>query len=267
MAVVVILYLFYICGLTTNGYLFFRFCNSSASPASKSFNNIALFQLFLNTCNIITHAVVELSNELYTWRVLSTCFSFLSSYFLAALVVSIAGGRPLQQRLNSKLTITIFILLFVALFALFGRKYELCASDNCFSLNLANTKDDVAISLCAIVHFYFPSLTIVVASWSYGFRKYNEQTTEKHTPNSALTTFARFGSSSGTAVSVFIVYGMLVLNGIMYFNKSNEITRPNRICQFSCLNEDLYLLLSMFPIYMGHFMKKHEGKLPQQLET
>lgn len=261
---VVLLYLFYVGGLATNGYLFFRLYKSCSSPASNSFNTIAIVQLLLNTCNIITHAGLELSKK-HIWRTLSASSSFLSIYFLAALMVSIAAGRPLRQRLNSKLNIAILILILSGLFALFGRKYELCASDNCFSLNLANTEDGAAISYTAIAHFYLPTVIIFCASWYYGQRKYFTQTTEKREIPNFFNTLARLGSSS--AVLLFMVYGILVVDGILYFNENNEITLPNHLCRISCLDEDLYLLLSIFPVYMGHFIKKREEKQQQRLET
>ena len=259
---VVLLHLFYVGGLAINGYLFFRLCKSSSSQAF-SFNNIALVQLLLNICNIITHATLELSNQ-HIWRTLSTCFSFLSIYFLAALMVSIAAGRPLQQRLNSKLNIVILILILFGLFAMFGRKFDLCASDNCFSLNLANTEDSAAISYTAIAHFYLPTVIIFCASWYHGHRKYFTQTAEKPSPN-FLNSLARLGSSG--AVLLFMIYGILVVGGILYFDESNEITLSNHFCRISCLDEDVYLLLSIFPVYMGHFIKRNrEGKPQKQQE-
>ena len=255
--------IFYICGVATNGYLLVRFCKSWSSPISKNFNDIALFQLFLNACNIVTHAGLELSNK-HPWRVISTIFSFLSIYFLAALMLSIAAGRSLRQRLNSSLNIAIFALILMGLFTLFGRKHELCASDNCFSLNLATTDDDSILWYSAIVHFYLPTVFIVSGSWYYGMRRYFEQTSETLQSN-FLTNIARLGSNC--AVSIFIVYGLFVVNGILYFNESREIARTDSICRIICLNEDLYLLLSIFPVYMGHFMKKHELKPRQELEA
>lgn len=258
---VLLLHLFYVVGLATNGYLFFRLYKSYS--ASNRFNTIATVQLLLNTCNIITHGMIELSKQ-HVWLTLSVGFSFLSIYFLAALMVSIASGRPLRQRLNSKLNIVILILISSSLFAMFGRKFELCASDNCFSLNLANTEDSTAISYTAIAHCYLPTVIIFCASWYHGHRKHFSQTTEKRSTSNFFSSLARLGSSS--VVWLFMVYAILVIDGILYFNEDYEITLPNHLCRITCLDEDVFLLLSIFPVYMGHFIKKREKKPQPQLE-
>lgn len=257
---VLLLYLFYVVGLATNGYLFFRLYKSCS--ASNRFNTIAAVQLVLNTCNIITHAMMELSKQ-QIWLKLSAGSSFLTIYFLAALMVSIAGGRPWRQRLNSKLNIVILILISSGLFAKFGRKFELCrAGDNCFSLNLAKTEDSTAISYTAIAHFYLPTVIIFCASWYHGHRKHFSQTAEKSPTSNFFSSLARLGSSS--AVWLFVVYGTLVIDGILYFNEDHKITLPNHLCRMTCLDEDVFLLLSIFPVYMGHFIKKREQKPQQQ---
>ena len=258
---VLLLHLFYVVGLATNGYLFCRLYKSCS--ASNHFNNIATVQLLLNTCNIITHAMIELSKQ-HIWLTLSAGSSFLSIYFLAALMVSIAGGRPLRQRLNSKLNIVILILISSGLFAKFGRKFELCAGGNCFSLNLANTEDSAAISYTAIAHFYLPTVIIFCASWYHGHRKHFSQTAEKRPTSNFFSSLARLVSSS--AVWLFTVYGILVIDGILYFSEDHEITLPNHLCRITCLDEDVFLLLSIFPVYMGHFIKKRDKKTQQQLE-
>ena len=259
--VVLLLHLFYVVGLATNAYLFFRLYKSSSS--SNRFNTIATVQLLLNTCNITTHAMIELSKQ-HIWRTLSAGSSFLSIYFLAALMVSIAAGRALQQQLNSKLNIVILILISSGLFSKFGRKLELCASDNCFSLNLANTEDSTAISYTAIAHFYLPTVIIFCASWYHGHRKHFSQTADKRSTLNVFVSLVRLGSSS--AVWLFMVYGILVVDGILYFNENYEITLPNHLCRITCLDEDVFLLLSIFPVYMRDFIKKREEKPQQQLE-
>ena len=253
-----LLHLFYVGGLANNVYLFFRLYKSR-SPPDYSYNSIALVQLLLNACNIITHAMLELSKQ-HVWRTLSASSSFLAVYFLAALIVYIAAGRPLRQRMNSKLNIAILLLLFSGLFAMFGRKFDLCASDNCFSLNLANTEDSVAIFFNAFAHCYLPTVIILSASWYHGHRK---DFTEKPSPNFLISLIR---SDSSGAVFLFIVYGILVVDGILYFNENNDITMPNKYCRISCLDENLYLLLSIFPVYMGHFIKEKKEKPQQQQE-
>lgn len=265
-----LLYLFYTVGLANNGYLLFRLCKSWSSPASKSFNLFVSFQIFLNICNIITHAAVLEHSKQFYWQVLSANFSFLSIYFLAAMVVSIAAGRPLQQRLNSILSIFIFTALTLCSFAVFERKYkEVCVSGNCFSLNLANTEDHRAIAYRSIAHFWLPSFVIFIGSWYYGFSKCYAQETDEKEPiqSSVLYRLVRVGLSS--PVLLFIIYGIVVVDAILYFNERNaEITLPNRLCRMNCLNEDLYVLLSIFPVYIGHFIKKRElGRQQPSLET
>lgn len=256
---VLLLHLFYVGGLANNVYLFFRLYKSR-SPPDYSYNSIALVQLLLNACNIITHAMLELSKQ-HIWRTLSASSSFLAVYFLATLIVCIAAGRPLRQRMNSKLNTAILLLFFSGLFVMFGRKFDLCASDNCFSLNLANTEDNAAIFFNAIAHFHLPTVIIFSASWYHGQRKYFTQTAEKPSPN-FLISLVRLDSSG--AVFLFIVYGILVVNGILYFNENNDITMPNKLCRIRCLDENLYLLLSIFPVYMGHFIKGKKEKPQQQ---
>jgi len=258
---VVLLHLFYVGGLATNGYLFFRLCKSCS--ASNRFDTVARVQLLLNICNIITHAMLEVSKQ-HLWRTFSAGSSFLSIYLLAALMVSIAAGRHLRERFNSKLNIVILILISSGLFAKFGRKFEVCASDNCFSLNLAYTEDSTAVSSTAVAHFYLPTVIIFCASWYHGHRKYFSKTEEQLTTPSFSGYLARLGSSS--AVWLFMGYGILVVDGILYFNENYEITLPNHLCRISCLDEDVYLLLSIFPVYMGHFIKKREEKPQKQLE-
>lgn len=61
---VLLLHLFYVGGLANNVYLFFRLYKSR-SPPDYSYNSIALVQLLLNACNIITHAMLELLSSIF----------------------------------------------------------------------------------------------------------------------------------------------------------------------------------------------------------
>ena len=121
-----------------------------------------------------------------------------------------------------------------------------------------------AISSTAIAHFYLPTAIIFCASWYHGHLKHFSQTAEKRRTSNFFVSLPRLGSSS--AVWLFMVYGILVVDGILYFNENYEITLPNHLCRITCLDEDVFLLLSIFPVYMGHFIKKREEKSQQHLE-
>lgn len=250
-----VVFLLYACGLLNNVFLFFWVYNSWSSPGRL--DKIILVQLFLNTWNIITHAAVEITEQ-HFWTVLATTFSFLSVYSLAAVVLSTALGRPMQQRLNSKRNIIIFALISSILLTLYGRRYELCGSGNCFSPQLANTEDVVAILKSELTAFYTPTAVIFFGSWYLGFRTYMFS-------RMAVVERGRNCSKrcallcSNIAVSLFILYGVIVIDGILYFNDDDEISMANHLCRMSCLHEELYVLLSIFPVYMAYFMKQKEG--------
>lgn len=251
-----VVFLLYACGLLNSVVLFFWVYNSWSSPGRL--DKIILMQLFLNTWNIITHAAVEITRQ-HFWTVLATIFSFLSVYLLAALVFSTALGRPMQKRLNSKRNIVIFALVSFILLVLYGRRYELCGSDNCFSPQLANTEDVLAILKSELVAFYSPTGVILFGSWYLGFRTYMfSRITVVERGRNCPKRFALL--CSNIAVSLFILYGIIVIDGILYFNDEDEISLANHLCRMGCLHEELYLLLSIFPVYMAYFIKQNEGK-------
>ena len=255
-----VIFLLYACGLLNNVSLFFWVYNSWSSPGRL--DKIILVQLFLNTWNIITHAAVEITRQ-HFWTVLATIFSFASVYSLAALVFSTALGRPMQKRLNSKRNIVIFALISSILLVLYGRRYELCGSDNCFSPQLANTEDVVAILKSEITAFYTPTGVILFGSWYLGLRTYMfSRMTVVERERNCLKRCTLL--CSNIAVSLFILYGIIVIDCILYFNNDDEMSLANHLCRMGCLHEELYLLLSVFPVYMAYFIKQNEGRLLQE---
>ena len=252
-----VVFLLYVCGLLNNLFLFFWVYNSWSSPGRL--DKIILVQLFLNTWNVITHAAVEITRQ-HFWTVLATILSFLSVYSLAALVFSTALGRPTQKRLNSKRNIVSFALISSTLLVLYGRRYELCGSENCFSPQLANTEDVVAILKIELTAFYLPTGVILFSSWYLGCRTYmfTRMTVVERGRNCSKRCALL---CSNIAVSLFIFYGIIVIDVMLYFNDENEISLANHLCRIGCLHEELYLLLSIFPVYMAYFMNKNEGRL------
>ncbi|KAL9951785.1 hypothetical protein ACROYT_G044511 [Oculina patagonica] len=255
-----VVFILYICGLLNNAVLFFWVYNSWSSPGRL--NNIVLVQLFLNTWNIITHAAVELTRQ-HIWVVSATTFSFFSIYSLAALMLAAALGKPMQQRLNSKRNIIIFAVISSILLVHYGRRYELCRSENCFSPQLAYEDFKYAILKNDFAAFYVPTAVIFFGSWYLGFRSYMfSRVAVMERRQSCSKRCSLF--CSNIAVSLFILYGLFVIDGILYFNDNGEITMSNHLCRMSCLHEELYVLLSAFPVYMGYFIKQNEGRLHQE---
>lgn len=251
-----VLFLLYACGFLNNAFLFFWVYNYWSS--SKRLNKIVLVQLFLNTWNIITHAAVEFTKQRIWIIPVATSFSFFSIYSLVAVVLSTALGKPMQQRLNSKLNIIIFTLISSTLLVFYGRRYEHCESDNCFSTKLAKTEDEMAILKSDITLFYAPTAVIFFGSWYLGFRTYNRMAVLE--PRRNCTKRLSFHVCSNMAVSLFILYGLFIIYGILYFTDEvqDEISMANHLCRMSCLHEELYVLLSMFPVYMAYFIKQNE---------
>ena len=169
----------------------------------------------------------------------------------------------MQHRLNSKRNIIIFALISSILLASYRRRYKLCKSGNCFSPQLANTANKLATFKSDFTAFYFPTAVIFFGSWYLGFRSFMF---------SRIAVLERGQSCSkrcsllcsNIAVSLFILYGLFVIDGILYFNEDGEISMPNHLCRMSCLHEELYVLLSIFPVYMGYFIKQNEARLHQE---
>ena len=99
-----------------------------------------------------------------------------------------------------------------------------------------------AISYTAIAHFYLPTVIIFCASWYQGHHKHFSQTVEKRRTSNFFVSLARLGSSS--AVWLFMLYGILVVDGIFKGVKtmkspcliiSVELLALMKMCFFSCL--------------------------------
>lgn len=255
-----VILLLYVCGLLNNGFLFFWVYNSSSSAGRL--HKIVLVQLCLNIWNIITHMAVEYTKQ-HFWFVLSTTFSFFSVYLLAALMLATALGKPMQQRLNSKRNIIILTLILATLLIRYCRRYELCQSGNCFSLQLAKTDNKSAIFKSYFTAFYVPTAIIFFGSWYLGFRSciFNRKATVERARNCSKRCSVL---CSNIAVSLFILYGLLVIGAVLYLNDDGEITLPHHLCRMSCLHEELYVLLSVFPVYMWYYIKQNEGRLLQE---
>lgn len=254
-----LIFLFYGCGLVINGYLFYRLYKSWNISVSKGLNKVVSFQLFLNICNIVSHAALEVSKR-PVWIVLSSSFSFQTIYLLVAIEIAAVLGRPLQQQINSALFIVVLTFASTGLATVFGRRYELCGTNNCFVISQLrfSAEDDSAILKSYLAHFLLPTAVILFASFYHGFRRYERisQTTPTHSCTSRLVrTF-----STG-AVSLFLLYGTVVAEIMLYSVEAKESMRPRHMCRVSCLYEELYLLLSMFPVgYLSYFFKQNEGK-------
>ena len=115
-----------------------------------------------------------------------------------------------------------------------------------------------AISSTAIAHFYLPTAIIFCASWYHGHLKHFSQTAEKRRTSNFFVSLPRLGSSS--AVWLFMVYGILVVDGILYFNENYEITLPNHLCRITCLDEDVFLLLSISVSSLHGSFYKEKGR-------
>lgn len=252
---------FYSFGIINNVYALFRLWDARTWP--RIYGKIASLQLSFNIANIILHEVAEVSNQ-HIWFFLSTAFSFLSIYFLAALVFSVALGKRFKHRLNSYLFIAILSLTFCALFHLFGRRDLLCKNENCFSASLANTEDLNNIIKSSVAFFFVPTGVIISGSIYFGFQKYNSSTASKP-EQSLLQVCSRV--LCACPVAIFILYGLFVMEALLrsHHDEGKEMSPNHYLCRLICLDDQLFLLLSMFPVYVGYFFKrKSEEKLPQQ---
>ena len=259
------MFMFYACGLAINGYLYYRLYKSWNTTVSKGLNKIVFFHIFLNICNIVSHAGLEFSTH-NTWIVLSTSFSFQTVYFLAAIEFASFVGRPVQQRLNSLLAIVTLSFVSTGLSTLFGRKYDICGAINCFengSRLTVKDEDDAALLKSYLVHFLIPTAIIIFGSFFSGYRKW-ERVKATNPTTSCGVHLARVCLSC--AVSIFIVYGTIIVEVLLY-STASEDKRSRHMCRVSCLYEELYLLLSMFPVgYLVYFVKQNEGRHYKQEE-
>ena len=261
------LFVFHFCGLAINGYLLFRLYQAWNSSAWKSLNKVICYQLFLNVCNILSHVALEVSTD-RLWVTLSTSFSFQAIYFLAAVEVSSSLGRTVQQQLNSFQNMAILTFVSTALSGIFGGRYVICGTYNCFDFSANNNElflsaeEDKAVLNSSFAHFLAPTSAILLGSFFYGFRKYERMRDLNHTP-SWTSRLARLCASS--AVSLFLLYGVVIGEMMLYSTEIQETTRPRHMCRVTCLYEELYLLLSMFPVgYFAYFVRQIEEKYQQE---
>ena len=258
-----VMFLFYACGLAISGYLCYRLFKSWNNTVSKGLNKIIFFHIFLNTCNIISHAVLEVSKH-HVWIVLSTSFSFQTVYFQAAIEFSSFLGRPLQQHLNTMLGILTLSFVSTGLSVLFGRKYEICGTNNCFdnsSRLVVKEEDDAGILITYLAQFLIPTSVILFGSVFTGYRKW-ERVKATNPRSSCGVRLARVCLTC--AVAIFLAYGTVVVELLLYSTESDD-KRVRHMCRISCLYEELYLLLSMFPVgYLVHFVKQAEGRHQQE---
>ncbi|XP_066014864.1 uncharacterized protein [Pocillopora verrucosa] len=257
-----IIFLLYACGLVNNAILFFWVYFSWSTP--YRLNRILLVQLSLNTWNIMAHAAVEFSRQ-HFWIVLANSLSFFSNYLLATLVLSTSLGRTMEQRLKSKTNVAIFVLVSSILLVYYGRKFELCQTGNCFSPHLAKTDDELAILKSEMTMFYAPSTVIFFGSWYRVFRSCKRAAKKDRAKNTMKEYIKRYSFLlSDTAVSLFLLYGLIVIDGILYLNEDSDISMTNHLCRMSCLHAELFVLLSMFPVYMYSFMSPNDVKQPRE---
>ena len=254
---------FHICGLAVNFYLYYRVYKSWNSSLSRNVNKIVSFHLLLNVGNIIGHAGMEVSQR-KLWIVLSTSFSFQSIYFLAAIEFAVMLGRSVQQRLNSFFFIISLMVFASGVAAFFGeRRYEICGMDNCFKLSNVSLKDgdDATILPLYFFHFLFPTSATLFASMFIGYRKWERI----KAVNPTCTLAKRIVSvCASCAVALYLVYGSAVAEFILFTSESEENSRSWHLCRITCLYNELFFLLSIFPIgYLIRIGKKNDGALAQ----
>lgn len=265
MAAVVALIAFYVVGFATNVYAWLRLRGAEKSSRLEQRQLVSL-QFTLNIWNIITHAGAELSNQ-QVWFFLSSISSFLSIYCLAALVLSIAMGNYYSQTLNSKRFITVFLVVCTALFHFFGRRDAFCKNENCFGLSLANAESaeeaETTLVGTVVVFTFIPICVCITASIYIGLVKYNRLKASK--PELKFLQVC-LRVNQACPVLNFLLYGFLVIEVLQryYGIKAVDVSPLHLSCRLICLDDHLYLLLSMFPVYMAHFMRKNKRNLPKQ---
>ena len=85
----------------------------------------------------------------------------------------------MQIRLATPNEISFCRLISSILLILYGRRYELCGSDNCFSPQLANTEDVLAILKIELTAFYSPTGVILFGSWFSHTYMFNRKIAQK----------------------------------------------------------------------------------------
>lgn len=255
-----LIYFFPACGVVVNAFLFFRMFKSWNIRASRGLKNVISFLLFLNICNIITHVAMVVTKR-RVWMALATTFSFQTIYFFAAVELASTLGSFLERKLNSFLNIATLFFISAGLSKVFGRTYELCGAINCFSYiseqSLSPEVGGILLTSC-LVHFLVPSSVILFGSFYKGFHSW-----DRRKAVDANISFSQRVALllTNTSSALFILYGTLVVEVTLYFTEVNE-AMPSRMhmCRVNCLYEELFLLLSMFPISLfAKSLKQNEG--------
>ena len=255
-----LIYLFPACGVVVNAFLFFRMFKSWNIGASRGLKNVISFLLFLNICNIITHAAMVISKR-RVWMILATSFSFHTIYFFAAVELASTLGSFFERKLNSFLNIAALFFISAWLSNVFGRTYELCGAISCFSYDskqgLSPEVGGILLTSC-LVHFLAPSSVLLFASLYKGFHTW-ERRKAVDTKISFSRRLARL--LTNTSAALFILYGTLVVEVTLYFTEVNQaMPSSTHMCRVSCLYEELFLLLSMFPVSLfSKSLKQNEG--------
>lgn len=265
MAAVVALIAFYAVGFANNVYAWLRLHGAEKSSSQPQLLSL---QFVLNIWNIINHAGAELSNQ-QIWFFLSTVSSFLSIYCLAALMLFIGMGNYYSQSFNSKRFITVFLAVCTALFHFFGRRDVFCKNGNCFGLSLANAESsegaETILAGTVVVFTFIPICVCITVSTYIGLLKYNRLKASK--PELKFLQVC-LRVNHACPVLNFFIYGFLVIEVLQryYGIKGIDASPLDLSCRLICLDDHLYLLLSMFPVYMVHFLKKNKRSLPKQYQ-
>ena len=229
---------------------------------SKNLNKIILFQLILNIGNIIAHAAMEGSKH-PVWIFLATSFSFQTVYFFVTIEVVSALRRPLQRSLNSSLSIALLCFVFTGLTTIFGRTAnDVCATNNCFyykSSQGLSPEDESAVIRSYTVHYFVPTSIILFTRCYLALGKWERMQSMDPTSSCLSRVFRQL---TGRPVALFLLYGTVVVEVMLYSTEVNQTVQSSmHMCQLSCLNEELYLLLSMFPVgILVNTVKENEGK-------
>lgn len=261
-----VMLLFYASGLAITGYLYYCLLKSQARSVNRM---IIAFHLLLNICNILSHAALEISKH-DTVIKLSTHFSFQTVYCLVAIEFSSFLGRPAQQSLNSFMSIALLTFISTAVSMGFGTaRYQVCGigTDNCFDVRSNTTFDasqDSAVLRSYFSNFLVPTSIILFTGLFTAFSKCMQMKNSNRT-SSWAGRIARVCASC--AVSLFLLYGMLITEVFLYSIEGRQTTAPSEhLCRVMCLYNELYFLLSMFPVgYVVYFVKaENEAILKEQ---
>lgn len=136
----------------------------------------------------------------------------------------------------------------------YGCRYEFCRSDNCFSLYFVNIEDVFVILKIELMVFYLLIGVILFGLWYFGFCIYMfSWMIVVECGKNCLKRCIFF--CLNIVVLLFIFYGIIVIDGVLYFNDEDEIFLVNYLCWMGCFYEELYFLLFIFFVYVVYFIK------------